>query len=801
MGLDVRYQLAPSLEMYFVDKDTGLPLTNGQVYFFEDDARTIPKSVFQLSGSPPNYSYTVLPNPSILSSVGTFQDDSGNDILPYYFPFDDDGNIQLYYIEVYDQNGVLQFTREGFPNFSAEDILADNDVTNFIANGQFLVHTDVPASSANNFIPGRISQAVTNIAQGGWTFERNGGSTATDTITFFSYPSVTSPTGNPRFAVEIERTQASSDTINDLRLKFPSVNTFASDTQTYNLYFEAQSGTPSSSINNVQIIIRKFYGTSGSAADEELISSITIPDAITSFNTSLLFGTNTNKTIGPLGDDYVQIVIRFPPTSIQDAIFTDFALILNSDILTAFPTQTEAQQISQATSGYLPVPNPDGSDLYLPIQLTQIGFDFDRSVIGKIVGATNAIPGIGELICDGTTYRTDNYSSDGIPYYRLQAKLFNGTIPIYGTGSAFVTTIPSSLTAQNLIYTTNLFGSATAPADGVNPTGFTFASIHSPAVSNFGLTTYQFDTDKILAVSNLTGSVTAPTANTSGFTITDVRNISAVSTYHIFTIQTIAVSAMAAGTYFKFTALNPGIINYYVWFKKDGAGADPVPGGTGIEVDLFTGMSAQDVAIAVQNAMMGSRQNLITCLAANSIPNSSWFSFGTPNGNAYYVWYNKDGAGVDPNPPAMTQGIEIAITSGQANTVVAANTSIALNSAYFAVPDFRGMFLRGYDPTQLWDLNATTRFGVAPSVFGDALGTFEIDSFLSHNHTATTTGSVDYNVSNVYGAPVGAAILTHDGSVVTNLRSNPGIFTTTVAQNGDLETRPVNAYIYWMIKY
>lgn len=801
MGLDLRYQLAPSLEMYFVDKDTGLPLTNGQVYFYEDNARTIPKPVYQISGAPPNYSYTVLPNPCILSSVGTFQDDSGNDILPYYFPFDEDGNIQLYYIEVYDQNGVLQFTREGFPNFGAEDILASNDITNFVANGQFLVHTNVPASSANGFIPGRISQAVTNIAQGGWTFERNGGSTATDTVTFFSYPSITSPTGNPRFAVEIERTQSSSDTINDLRLKFPGVNTFASDTQTYNLYFEAQSGTPSTSINNVQILIYKFYGTNGSTPDEQLISSITIPDAVTSFNTSILFGTNTNKTIGPLGDDYVQIVIRFPPTSVQDAILTDFALILNSDILLSFPTQTEAQQISQATSGYLPVPNPDGSDLFLPIYLTKVGFDFDRSIIGKIVGSTSTTPGIGELLCDGATYRTDNYSSDGIPYARLQAKLFNGTLPIYGTGSAFVTTVASTLTGQNLIFSTNIFGTATAPTDGTNPTGFTFASIHAPIGNDFGLTTYQYDTDKIVAISNLTGNVTAPNAQTSGFTVTDVRNISAVSTYHIFTIQTIAAAGMAAGTYFTFTALNPGSTNYYVWFKKDGAGSDPAPGGTGIEVDLYSSMSAQDVAVAIKNAMMGSRQTLITCLAANSIPNSSWFTFGTPNGNAYYVWYNKDAAGIDPAPPGMTQGIEVAITSGQANTLVATNTAIALNSAYFSVPDLRGLFLRGYDPNQQWDLDATTRFSTVPGVYGNTLATLELDSFLSHIHSATTTGSVVYPVSNVYGIPTGAALLTHDGSVVGTVTTTNISMQTVVAATGQLETRPVNANVYWMIKY
>src|SRR5580693_7123038 len=100
MSLNRQYVTAPSLQEYFVDKDSGLPLSGGFVYFYVDTARSVLKPVFEQTGSPPNYTYSVLPNPVTLSAVGTFQDASGNDIIPYYYPYDSFGDVQLYFIEV-----------------------------------------------------------------------------------------------------------------------------------------------------------------------------------------------------------------------------------------------------------------------------------------------------------------------------------------------------------------------------------------------------------------------------------------------------------------------------------------------------------------------------------------------------------------------------------------------------------------------------------------------------------------------------------------------------------------------------
>jgi len=128
MALDPQYMISPNLQEYFVDKNTGLPLSGGQVYYYSDINRSTLKNVYTISGVAPNYSYIQLPNPLTLSAVGTPQY-LGADIRVYYYPFDDEGDAENYYIEVYAAGemppATPQFTREAWPNF-IEDQPADD---------------------------------------------------------------------------------------------------------------------------------------------------------------------------------------------------------------------------------------------------------------------------------------------------------------------------------------------------------------------------------------------------------------------------------------------------------------------------------------------------------------------------------------------------------------------------------------------------------------------------------------------------------------------------------------------------
>ena len=136
------------LQTYFVDKQTGLPLAGGKVYFWHDNNRNSLKTVYQLT-SGPNYTYTPLPNPLTLSNAGTFTDDPniGNDIAVYLRPYDVTGLIaDNYYIQVFAAGqapppiGIPEFTREAVPGVSTAAGPAapvSEGFENAVSNSQF----------------------------------------------------------------------------------------------------------------------------------------------------------------------------------------------------------------------------------------------------------------------------------------------------------------------------------------------------------------------------------------------------------------------------------------------------------------------------------------------------------------------------------------------------------------------------------------------------------------------------------------------------------------------------------------
>lgn len=141
MTLDANYVVTSDVDTFFINKDTGLPLSNGTLFFFRDAARNVPKAVYELSGVPPSYTYTSLGSSVTLSNVGTVQDPSGANQVIYYKPYDSSGNLDLYYVVGQDSNGVVQFTREAWPNITGPATPTTSDeppLNNQISNPTFM---------------------------------------------------------------------------------------------------------------------------------------------------------------------------------------------------------------------------------------------------------------------------------------------------------------------------------------------------------------------------------------------------------------------------------------------------------------------------------------------------------------------------------------------------------------------------------------------------------------------------------------------------------------------------------------
>ena len=453
--LNPLYVSSTPLQWLFRNKDDGSPLAGGIIESFIQGT-SVHKPMYQLDNSSPT-GFSVLNNPITLTSIGSFADNNGNDIIPYFYPFDANGNPELYEIFVYDANGVLQFSRQDWPpneeggNIAPSD---ENKIVNYVANGQFLLHNDHPITATITTLG---TDTVSYIAQGGWTFEKESTSTSTDTVTFVrEESSSTQPNvdANPRYFFQLATGGVDTNYARkDLCLTFPDVNKFAGDPANLasNYTFSFQGLCVSGGEPTVEFILRKFFGTGGSATTEVVLGTIKISSVENIYNFTFTFGDNSGKQVGTtLDDDYLQLCLRFP-NSAQTVKLTDFVLTPGSNAVIAFPQTANSEFLVDSTIGYLPGFLADGSDLYVPLEVTDLGATYDFSRVGQVVSAfytaayAAAFP---LLLCDGSIYIGSNYSALGIPYSRLGSVLIanSNTVntPLFGTGGNYITASTSA---------------------------------------------------------------------------------------------------------------------------------------------------------------------------------------------------------------------------------------------------------------------------------------------------------------------------------------------------------------------
>lgn len=166
---------APMLQDYLVDKDTGLPLAAGVVTLYTNFTNMFLKPWYTQQGDSLPYTYVELPNPMVLSAVGTIQDTSGNDVIPFFYPYTqgDAPEFESYFITVENSNGELQFTRANFP-FVAKvnppaSLVATNE--NLLINNCFWRNAALTTNTPFNpnttaFFNGKITINAKNLIYG-----------------------------------------------------------------------------------------------------------------------------------------------------------------------------------------------------------------------------------------------------------------------------------------------------------------------------------------------------------------------------------------------------------------------------------------------------------------------------------------------------------------------------------------------------------------------------------------------------------------------------------------------------------
>lgn len=99
----------------------------------------------------------------------------------------------------------------------------------------------------------------------------------------------------------------------------------------------------------------------------------------------------------------------------------------------------------------------------------------------------------------------------------------------------------------------------------------------------------------------------------------------------------------------------------------------------------------------------------------------------------------------------------------------------------FHLPDLRGQFLRGVDINAGKDPNAADRIDITGTTVGGVVGSYQEDEFKNHNHPSSARGSAG-----------------NDRVGTGNFQVAIGGSTT--GSKGGSETRPKNAYVYFIIK-
>lgn len=787
-GLDSRFIITSDLESYFVDKDSGEPLAAGIVTFYSDINRTTLKPVYQLTGSPPNYSYAALPNPCILSAVGTFQDGGGNNIVPYYFPYtgtpaDNTGVLELYYITVQSSGNVLQFTREGWPNAAANQNAENTELKNFIPNSQFWFHNNQPPVITAGGLD------IYPIAQGGWFLKRTTGGTSNIQIDN-SFELITTAVAGlndyPRYSFTFKCSSFNaSDTTRDLAIQWDSVYQFLPanppGSQQYTLFFAAQSNDSNSYTFDLRLIHNFGTGGTPSAQTDVSLGFVKITPSYSYYTIPITFPVITG-TLGTNNDDYVSLQLRGPASS-WDVDVTDFALYFGEQTPTFLNVQTVPEMKSEGIAGFMPIPNPDGSDLYLPLLLTPEGLTFSDVDIGKIYASPFPTVQTGELLCDGTAYPVSGYSTDGIPYRRLFSKILgNNNVTFWGGGADYVNAYTYSPPGADLLIMTNKVGSQTNAADGASPTGFSFL-YNTP-----GATTRDFDAQAnlsavVIARCKTVGACTTISAGTSGMSVVDLTN-TALTNYQFKVVALDAVTlgnGAGTGLYFDFHNTTTG---YRMWFQTATETAPAAGGNTLVKVELDINLLANAVSAVIANTINAYQTDIITCTSGATIPAGSFFTFQA-NGVTYSPWYKVDGVG---SAPASPNPIEIDISASTIVGQVAFDTQTAINSQFFATPNYQGMFLRGIESTSKFDNKNLERGSKNYTLQSTEPNTFEPFFVQSHTHTFSIPNvTLDSNSANTIGAGGGG-----DTTPPT---------TISIANFGNNETRPVNVSVNWVIKY
>jgi hypothetical protein len=722
----VEYKLVAPLLNFFTTT-TGTPAIGYYLFSYKASDHVTPKSIAKLAG--PAIPGDFYANPIEL-------DASGSVPAPYALYFADD---ELYYLVLKDptQTSIIR-TWDNFGVQPAPGPTPDEvDYTNYMLNAQYRFWRYQTRSTTD-----LVANEDVYIADSGWIFNRNNTS-STCTIEFKEFsPGQTDVPHNPIYYLDFNCSSiGSGETEKDALLKIADVRAFAGTTVQIAFYAESVNSSLT------ELVAKQYFGSGGSTTVTTL-NQVQLTNVRTQYIVSVAIGSVAGKTIGD--GNALYIGLRAPLNAIGDFQITNWQLN-RGDTLLEFNYKTP--EIEQGTQRAYQLPYMNDENMYNLLLWAGENYEAQNWTGLIALGLEKSRPGW--ALCDGSTYKTLDHVSgtnNRITYRRLwdyweaNADEPNGNAFGYGPDGFYP---QSKVSNEVTILNTKADTAITAWSD--NDTGATFTTLTTggdkriisvpPSGTFIALQNNTVDGwpgfNNIILRNKDNGVVSAPTIGTmppANFAITPLITGSPTEPQEDMFTFTISVGSMPtlAGKYWTW---NTTVTGWYIWYRVNGVGTDPAPGGrTGILIEIDTINYAQSegrLAYQTAVAIPGLQLTKIALPAGSTLSGGEYCN--VYNSTEHYVpYFVVDGVGTAPTVIGAT-AIPVAITSSDTNVEVMEKWQKEIKAIYFNVPDFQsyGVRFTAYNAAYT---GGGIRFSRHDGLTGNHAGTYEFDEFRSHNH-------------------------------------------------------------------
>lgn len=724
----------------------------------------------------------------------TYAQPGGNSPYPTAIPLDAVGRTPgyVYWEQAENDNGYYLELRDRYGNIIRNPPVpylplsggGGSNVTTFLSQDNLIINGQFRFFPVQGYEP--IPTSIANLAEGGWSFFKNGMS-GSNSLYFRKYtPDNTAVDASPVYYLNYVATSAgSAESENDIIFTIRDVRTLANESITVGVNLRsAIAGT-----YDVAVIFTQNFGSASpgitpSSPVPTLVGTFMPTSTAVDYFNTITIPALTGKTVGINGDDNVQIKIRMPLNSVANIEVTNVYFkrggaateypFISSDqtdsiikgleipdhaLLTDFPNDLPLYPAEQAFNTLSLLPDDNNIltlDWVPPIPIGSGLFWFTETLpAGPWVGAK------GQALLKAGQYRR-LYNVWGIDY----GTPTDNYALVLNEGSSFIV----KTTDPGLVL----------PAS-VGSTTFTIEILSPSYNSNINFTSFNM-AQNVATFTNKNNGAFSPVAadGNSGMTITVISNGSP-TTKASWSIAALPASSLTQSHYFQYDS-DAGA--FYIYFIIDGVGSDPViPGRIGRALRLEGTNTDVDVALRLQYAVQGNELDRITPTVIGLISPGHYWEFSI-KGQNLYNWFKIDNVGNDPALGGKI-GVRTDLHSTDLQTAIVSAIIDSINPLYYLTPDTRGYFMRVWDDGAGRDPDAATRTARPDGVSGDHVGTTQLDEFKSHNHE-----SFD-----------GHNFLTVFPGVYATAGGDARADSPFTANTGGAETRTKNFYYYQIIRY